>query len=51
MKYEGFGEFDSFLTHCGQARDLERALAVGTDVYLAELARKQEMLAEYNDAL
>ena len=49
VKYEGFDEFDFFLTHRGRAGNLERALAVGTDVYLAELVRKQEALAEYND--
>ena len=45
-KYEGFDEYDSFITHRNRHRDLERAKEMGIDAYRAELAEKSGILAE-----
>ncbi len=52
-KYEGIDEWDSFITHKNQMRDLARAEAIGMVAYRAEQSRKieilQHLLREYND--
>ena len=51
--YFGVEEYDSFITHQRQLRDLQRAQEIGTKAYNQELTRKsailQTLLAEYND--
>ena len=51
--YIGVEEYDSFITHQRQLRDLQRAQEIGIKAYNQELTRKsailQTLLAEYND--
>jgi hypothetical protein len=52
-KYEGAEEYDSFITHQRQLKDMERARRIGVEAYNRELLRKREildlLLSEYND--
>ncbi len=52
-KYNGAEEYDSFITHQRQLRDIKRAEEIGMDVYNKEQTRKAEilqtLLAEYHD--
>lgn len=52
-KYEGTDEFDSFITHRNQFKDLEKIKSMGPSAYRAELDEKvailEELLANYND--
>jgi hypothetical protein len=52
-KYNGIDEFDSFITHRNQLKNLEKARETGIDSYRDELAEKMEilkyLLANYND--
>lgn len=52
-RYDGFDDADSFIPHCGRARDVEAFRALGADAYLAQLSEKREilglLLTEYND--
>lgn len=52
-KYDKSGEFDSFITHLNQFRDIDRAKNQGMDAYAAELNRKiaalEKLLADYDD--
>lgn len=51
--YIGVEEYDSFIAHQRQLRDLQRAQEIGIKAYNQELTRKsailQTLLAEYND--
>ncbi len=51
--YEGVEEYDSFITHQRQLRDLERAQEIGIEAYSLEQLRKREildlLLSEFND--
>ncbi|WP_422486600.1 DUF3795 domain-containing protein [Gudongella sp. DL1XJH-153] len=51
--YEGAEEYDSFITHQRQLRDLERAQIIGIEAYNTELFKKREildlLLSEFND--
>ncbi len=53
LKYEGTMEYDSFITHQRQTRDLERAQEIGLEAYNREQDRKAEilsmLLSDYND--
>lgn len=52
-KYDDIDEFDSFIAHRHQLKDLEKAGEIGIDSYQAELIEKMEilqyLLANYND--
>jgi len=52
-RYEGIEEYDSFITHQRQLRDLKRAQEIGIEAYNKELDQKfeilQTLLSEYND--
>ncbi|MBE0451987.1 MAG: DUF3795 domain-containing protein [Clostridia bacterium] len=52
-KYDGVEQYDSFITHQGQMKDLERAKNIGIAAYNEELDKKKEilekLLKEYND--
>lgn len=52
-KYEGFGEYDSFVPRSNGQRDMERARSIGLDTYLAELDEKaalyHHLVEAYND--
>ncbi|MDD4238459.1 MAG: DUF3795 domain-containing protein [Desulfotomaculaceae bacterium] len=43
-KYNSIDEFDSFITHRGQLKDMERAQKLGIGQYHLELAEKAEIL-------
>ncbi len=53
IRFEGAEEYDSFITHQRQLRDMERAQEIGIEVYNREQIRKSEilqiLLSEYND--
>lgn len=53
VKYEGIGDYDSFITHQRQVLDIERAREIGIDEYNEEQQRKirilHSLLYEYND--
>ncbi len=42
--YDGIGEYDSFITHRHQLKDLEKAKEIGIEAYRAELAEKMDIL-------
>jgi len=52
-KYRGIDEFDSFITHRNQLKDMKKAQKIGTEQYNSELIEKAEilkhLLANYND--
>ncbi|MCD4712639.1 MAG: DUF3795 domain-containing protein [Clostridiales bacterium] len=52
-KYDGVEQYDSFITHQGQMKDLKRANEIGIDAYNEELEKKrmilEKLLNEYND--
>jgi len=52
-QYEEIEEYDSFITHQRQLRDIQRAQEIGTDAYITEQAKKAEtlgvLLSDYND--
>ncbi len=52
-KYDGITDFDSFITHKNQLKDMEKAKRIGMDAYHFELTEKMEilnfLLANYND--
>lgn len=52
-KYNGIDEFDSFITHRNQLKDMEKAKKIGIEQYHWELVEKAEilqtLLANYND--
>ena len=52
-KYKGAEEYDSFITHQNQIKDLRRAQEIGMEAYNEELLRKRGildlLLSEYND--
>jgi len=52
-KYDGIGEFDSFITHRNQQKDLDKAMEMGLDAYHSELVEKEKilhyLLENYND--
>jgi hypothetical protein len=53
VKYEGIGDYDSFITHQRQVLDIERAREIGIDEYNEEQQRKirilHSLLDDYND--
>ena len=52
-KYENADAADSFITHKNQSKDVNKAMQIGIDAYMAELNEKipilQNLLANYND--
>lgn len=52
-KYAGITQYDSFITHRNQLKDMAKMQAIGAEVYHAELAEKsqllQHLLENYND--
>ncbi len=52
-KYNGIDEFDSFITHRNQLKDMEKTKKIGIEQYHWELVEKAEilqtLLANYND--
>ena len=52
-KYENIDEFDSFITHQNQKKDLEKRQQIGTEAYQIEQQEKIKilkfLLANYND--
>lgn len=52
-KYDGIDEFDSFIAHRLQLKDLQKAGKIGIEAYQAELTEKMEILKylldNYND--
>lgn len=52
-KYDHAEDYDSFITHQRQLKDIKRAREIGVEAYSRELIRKSEilltLLAEYND--
>lgn len=52
-KYKDIGEYDLFITHQRQLRDIERAQEIGIEAYNKDLAEKAKilrtLLADYND--
>ncbi len=52
-RYEGAGEYDSFITHRNQLKDIERAQLIGIEAYNKEQDRKVDilniLLSDYND--
>lgn len=52
-KYEGFDEFDSFITHRNRDANLRRAEKIGLDAYSAEQVERAEilqtLLTNFND--
>jgi hypothetical protein len=53
QKYKGIEEYDSFITHQRQLRDIARAQKIGVEAYNKEQARKAKilrtLLSDYND--
>lgn len=53
QRYENAEEYDSFVTHQRQLRDMAKAQEIGSEAWHAELERKAEilklLLSEYND--
>lgn len=53
QKYEGAEEYDSFITHQRQLRDIQLAQEIGMEAYNNEQIRKSEilqiLLSDYND--
>ncbi|HOZ38432.1 MAG TPA: DUF3795 domain-containing protein [Anaerolineaceae bacterium] len=52
-QFDGAENYDSFITHQRQLRDIKRVQEIGIEAYNQELTRKSEilhtLLAEYND--
>lgn len=52
-RYEGIDDYDSFITHQRQLKDIERAQKIGIKLYSEEQAKKAEilhiLLSNYND--
>lgn len=52
-KYEGIDEFDSFITHRNQIKDMEKAEKMGIEQYNLEIGQKADilkyLLTNYND--
>lgn len=52
-EYDGIDEYDSFITHRNQRKDLEKVKGMGVDSYQVELLEKMELLkyllANFND--
>ena len=52
-KYEGIDEYDSFITHQNQMKDLAKAEKIGVEAYSTEQKEKAEflklLLSNYND--
>lgn len=52
-KYQGCGDFDSFITHRRQLEDMERAQKIGIAAYKREQTEKlrilERLLSDYND--
>lgn len=52
-RYEGIDEYDSFITHQRQLKDIERAQKIGIELYNEEQAKKANilhiLLSDYND--
>jgi hypothetical protein len=52
-KYDGWGEYDSFITHRNHIADMEKAKQIGIDAYVAEQTEKigilRELLNNCND--
>jgi predicted transcriptional regulator len=52
-RYEGIEEYDSFITHQRQLRDISRAQEIGIEAYNEEQGKKvkilQTLLSNYND--
>lgn len=52
-RYEGIEEYDSFITHQRQLRNISRAQEIGIEAYNEEQAKKvkilQTLLSDYND--
>ena len=52
-KYNGADQYDSFITHKNQLRDLEKAKRIGIETYKAELNQKikalEKLLKSYDD--
>lgn len=52
-KYEGIDEFDSFITHRNQIKDMKKAEKMGIEQYHLEIGQKADilkyLLANYND--
>jgi hypothetical protein len=52
-KYEGIEEFDSFITHRNQLKDMQKAEKMGIEQYHLEMIQKVDilkyLLADYND--
>lgn len=52
-KYKGIDNFDSFITHRNQLKDMNKAQKIGIEQYNSELIEKAEilkhLLANYND--
>lgn len=52
-RYQGIGEYDSFITHRHQLEDMARAREIGIEAYNLEQARKAEilqaLLSDFND--
>ena len=53
QKYDGAGEFDSFISHLNQLKDMDKAKNIGIGVYSKELGEKisllETLLANYDD--
>ncbi len=53
QRYESAEEYDSFITHQRQLRDIKRAQEIGMEAYHNEQIRKseilQQLLSDYND--
>jgi len=53
QRYEGIEEYDSFITHQRQLRDIAKAQDMGIDAYNEEQVKKAEilqtLLSDYND--
>ena len=52
-KYDGMDEFDSFIAHRNQRKDLDKVKEIGLDAYHSELIEKEKilhyLLENYND--
>lgn len=52
-KFSGIDEFDSFITHANQLKDIEKARRIGIEAYNEEQRLKlvllRDLLAKYND--
>ena len=52
-KYAHVDDYDSFITHRNQKRDLEKLLTIGEEAYIEEQKEKRQILdrlsADYND--